>query len=91
MEKGFERQIKELNRSKDVIGCLLTDKSGLCLAASGIASRTSSGVIAAIAEMSRKIEPNSKPPVISLQNDTRQILIHQKDNVIGAVFKEVSS
>ncbi|XP_058793213.1 uncharacterized protein LOC131665373 [Phymastichus coffea] len=88
MEQSFEKKMEDVTNKEGVIGCILTDKSGLCLGVKGKVSSDSAGVIAAMAELVTKIEPGSETPIISLQNEARQCLIHQQGSVIGAIFKE---
>ncbi|OXU23018.1 hypothetical protein TSAR_004031 [Trichomalopsis sarcophagae] len=91
MEQSFEKRMEDVNNSEGVVGCILTDKSGLCLGVKGNASSDSAGVIAAMAELVTKIEPGSKAPIISLQSETKQCLIHEQGPVIGAIFKDTTA
>ncbi|XP_011494861.1 PREDICTED: uncharacterized protein LOC105359841 [Ceratosolen solmsi marchali] len=80
----------EAYNTEGIVGCLVTDKSGLCLGVKGNASSESAGVLAAMADVVTKIEPSSKPPIISFQNEARHCLIHQEGPIIGAIFKATS-
>lgn len=91
MERNLEKTLGDVNSGEGVIGCILADHAGLCLGVKGNASSDSAGVIAAIADQVAKLEPMSPTPIISLQNDSKQCLIHRKGPVVGAIYKEVST
>lgn len=90
MERSLEKTLEETSNTEGIIGCLLADRAGLCLGAKGDASSDSAGIIAAIADQVAKLEPNSPAPVISLQNENRQCLIHREGPVVGAIYKRVA-
>ncbi|XP_012287714.1 uncharacterized protein LOC105703711 [Orussus abietinus] len=90
MESSLEKSMEDVNNAGNVIGCILADQSGLCLGVKGKASGDSAGRIAAIADQAAKLEPGSQAPVISLQNDSRECLIHRQGRVVGAIYKEVT-
>ncbi|XP_015590444.1 ragulator complex protein LAMTOR5 [Cephus cinctus] len=91
MERNLEKTMDDVINTEGVIGCILADHQGLCLGAKGKASGDSAGLIAAIADQAAKLEPGSKSPIIYLQNDTRQCLIHRQGPVVAAIYKQVSS
>lgn len=57
----------------------------------GQVSSNSAGIISAIAEEAAKLEPNSKPPIIHFESDTRSCTIQKGSNVTGAIFKNVQT
>ncbi|KAG7200610.1 hypothetical protein KM043_001168 [Ampulex compressa] len=91
MEKNLEKTLEDINGTDGIVGCILADHAGLCLGVKGDASSDSAGIIAAIADQVAKLEPKSATPVISLQNDTRQCLIHRQGPVVGAIYKDISA
>ncbi|EFN78178.1 ragulator complex protein LAMTOR5 homolog [Harpegnathos saltator] len=91
MERNLEKTLDDVISEEGVIGCILADHAGLCLGVKGNASSDSAGVIAAIADQVAKLEPKSPTPIISLQNDSRQCLIHRKGLVVGAIYKDIST
>ncbi|KAH0554851.1 uncharacterized protein LOC123264238 [Cotesia glomerata] len=88
MERNLEKTMEDASKTAGIMGCILTDKSGLCLGAKGNISPDCAGIIAAIANQASKLEPLATP-VISLQSDSRQCLIHRDGPVIGAIFKNI--
>ncbi|KAK0158934.1 hypothetical protein PV328_009869 [Microctonus aethiopoides] len=90
MERNLEKTMEDVNNTLGVTGCILTDKSGLCLGAKGNISADSAGLIAAIADQAAKLEPESDLPIITLQNDSKQCLIQRHGPVVGAIFKDTS-
>ncbi|KAG8226243.1 hypothetical protein J437_LFUL006345 [Ladona fulva] len=71
MEESLDKCLEEIHQLPNVIGVLYADKHGLCLGAKGSASNQSAGVITAIADQAAKLEPNSKPPVVVLESDSK--------------------
>lgn len=90
MERNLEKTLDEISNTDGIVGCLLADHAGLCLAAKGNASSDSAGIVAAIADQVAKLEPKSPAPIISLQNDTRQCLVQRQGPVVGAIYKDIS-
>ncbi|ENN77952.1 hypothetical protein D910_03350 [Dendroctonus ponderosae] len=45
------------------------------------------GFITAIANQAAKLEPNSKPPIITLENDSQLCIIQKMGTVTGAIYK----
>ncbi|XP_034948621.1 ragulator complex protein LAMTOR5 homolog [Chelonus insularis] len=90
MERNVEKEMEAIVNLPNVSGCILTDKSGLSLGVKGNASGNSAGLIAAIANQAAQLDPELDPPIISLQNNSRQCIIHQSGPVIGAIFKDTS-
>ncbi|XP_063229919.1 ragulator complex protein LAMTOR5-like [Bacillus rossius redtenbacheri] len=87
MEKHLESCMDEITKSPGVTGCILADNQGLCLGVRGKASCQSSGIIAAIASQAARLEPGAKPPVVSLENDSRQCLMQQSGAITAAIYK----
>ncbi|XP_057329192.1 uncharacterized protein LOC130670033 [Microplitis mediator] len=88
MERNLETTMEDAVKAVGITGCILTDKSGLCLGAKGNISPDSAGIIAAIANQAAKLDPEDAP-IVSLQSDSRQCLIHRHGPVIGAIFKNL--
>jgi len=92
----MERSLKELAREAvqhpKISGFLCVDSNGLCLASEGTANEKSSGIIATIASLAAKLEPNAtKSPVISIESEKTKILIQSKDSITTAIYKNTSS
>ncbi|EFN64546.1 Splicing factor, arginine/serine-rich 1 [Camponotus floridanus] len=81
MERNLVKTLDDMYTKEGVIGCILVDHSGLCLGVKGDASSDSAGLIAAISGLVAKLEPKSKAPIISLQNDSRDAedAVHARD------------
>ncbi|XP_011346874.1 ragulator complex protein LAMTOR5 homolog isoform X2 [Ooceraea biroi] len=91
MERNLEKTLDDTYNQEGIVGCILTDRAGLCLGVKGNASSDSAGLIAAVADQVAKLEPKSGVPIISLQNDNRHCIIHRKGPVVGAIYKDVST
>ncbi|CAH0564097.1 unnamed protein product [Brassicogethes aeneus] len=89
MEKHLNRVMEEITNQPGVYGCVLSDHQGLCLGAHGQASTESSGVITALAEQALKLEPKSVMPIISLENDNRQLIIRRHGVLTCGIYKSV--
>ncbi|XP_072760010.1 ragulator complex protein LAMTOR5 homolog [Anoplolepis gracilipes] len=91
MERNLVKTLDDMYTKEGIIGCILVDHSGLCLGVKGDASSDSAGLVAAISGLVAKLEPKSKAPIISLQNESRQCIIHHKGPVVGAIYKDIST
>ncbi|XP_029671409.1 uncharacterized protein LOC115240408 isoform X1 [Formica exsecta] len=94
MERNLVKTLDDMYTKEGIIGCILVDHSGLCLGdfvVKGDASSDSAGLIAAISGLVAKLEPKSKAPIISLQNESKQCIIHRMGPVVGAVYKDIST
>lgn len=49
----------------------------------------SAGFIAAIANQAAKLEPNSKMPIITLENDSQLCMIQKSGPITGAIYKKI--
>ncbi|XP_045137089.1 ragulator complex protein LAMTOR5-like [Portunus trituberculatus] len=87
MEKPLEKCLDEIAHSTGVSGVLCADHKGLCLGVRGKASSASSGTVAALAERVASLEPGSLDPVILLESDNSQCLIHRNNGITLAVYK----
>ncbi|XP_018340121.1 PREDICTED: uncharacterized protein LOC108747247 isoform X2 [Trachymyrmex septentrionalis] len=77
MERNLVKTLDDTHDKEGIIGCILADHAGLCLGVKGDASSDSAGLIAAIADLVAKLEPKSGSPIISLQNDNKNLLEFQ--------------
>ncbi|XP_076061139.1 late endosomal/lysosomal adaptor, MAPK and MTOR activator 5 [Oratosquilla oratoria] len=92
MEKPLEKCLDEVSHGPGVSGVLCTDNQGLCLGVRGKANCSASGVAAAIADKASKLEPESTiQPVIVLENDSSQCLIHRSSNLTLVVYKSADA
>lgn len=57
--------------------------------AKGKASAESAGYIAAIANQVAKLEPNTKSPIITLENDNQRCIIQTIGPITGAIYKKI--
>lgn len=89
MEKELEKVSEEIMSSPNVLGCLFADHQGLCLSTKGAAHVDSAGVIVAISEQACKIQPNLKPPTVTLETDKKQLMIQRHGTITGAIIKQV--
>nr|XP_045616715.1 ragulator complex protein LAMTOR5-like [Procambarus clarkii] len=87
MERPLDKCLDELSHSVGVSGVLCADNHGLCLGARGKASGASSGMISALADRAALLEPGSPDPVILLETDNSQCLIHRNNGITLAVYK----
>ncbi|XP_012222986.1 ragulator complex protein LAMTOR5 [Linepithema humile] len=90
MEQNLEQILDDVHNVDNVEGCILADNNGLCLGAKGYASSDSAGLITAVMDLVVKLEPKSEIPIVSLQNDNRQCIIHRKEAVVAAIYKNKS-
>ncbi|RLU20253.1 hypothetical protein DMN91_006860 [Ooceraea biroi] len=83
MERNLEKTLDDTYNQEGIVGCILTDRAGLCLGVKGNASSDSAGLIAAVADQVAKLEPKSGVPIISLQNDNRfaEVELSPKDSL----------
>lgn len=56
-------------------------------AAKGDATTESAGIIGAIADQAARLEPQSQPPIIVLEDDTKKCIIQRNGTVTGAIYK----
>ncbi|XP_045476827.1 uncharacterized protein LOC123682312 [Harmonia axyridis] len=87
MENSLDRVMDETLSQPGIYGCVFSDDHGLGLGAKGKASVDSSGVIAAIATLAAKVEPQNDNPIISYESDDRTCIIKRNNNLIGAIFR----
>ncbi|KAK4324340.1 hypothetical protein Pmani_005015 [Petrolisthes manimaculis] len=87
MEKPLDKCLDEISHSAGVSGVLCADSQGLCLGVRGKASASSSGTIAALAERAAMLEPGSQDPLILLEGDNSQCLVHHNNSITLAVYK----
>ncbi|KAK7083164.1 hypothetical protein SK128_005163 [Halocaridina rubra] len=87
MEKPLEKCLDEVHQSAGVSGVLCADSQGLCLGVRGRASSMSSGVISSLASKAAMLEPGSSQPVILLESDSSQCLIHRNNGITLAIYK----
>lgn len=71
----------------NVYGVLLADHQGLCLGGKGKVSTDSAGIIGAIAEQAGKLEPHNRPPLITLESDSRSCHIQRSGTITCAIYK----
>ncbi|KAF7265722.1 late endosomal/lysosomal adaptor, MAPK and MTOR activator 5 [Rhynchophorus ferrugineus] len=89
MEKNLDRIMEQILSNTDILGCIFTDKQGLCIGAKGRATPESAGYIAAIANQVAKLEPNKETPIITLENDNQKCIIQNIGPITGAIYKNI--
>ncbi|CAG9774053.1 unnamed protein product [Ceutorhynchus assimilis] len=89
MENNLDRVMEEICLDPAVLGCLFADQQGLCIGSKGQASNETSGYITAIANQVAKLEPNSKMPVVTLENENQICMIQKADTITGAIYKKL--
>ncbi|KAF7991759.1 hypothetical protein HCN44_010560 [Aphidius gifuensis] len=90
MERQIDKTLEDVKNMPGVTGCLIADRSGLCLGSKGNVSSECAGMIAAIINQASKLEPGLDSPVVLFENETRQCIIQRDGLVTGAVFKDTS-
>uniref|UniRef100_A0A1B0FGX4 Late endosomal/lysosomal adaptor and MAPK and MTOR activator 5 n=1 Tax=Glossina morsitans morsitans TaxID=37546 RepID=A0A1B0FGX4_GLOMM len=73
MEQHLDKVLKEIVQQPDTIGCLITNRQGLCLGAKGKINLNMSGIGMAISEQACKLEPNQNPPTIVLYSGNKYV------------------
>jgi len=91
MEKALKKEIDEVMSQPSVTGVLCVDTDGLCVAAHGSASKTSSGLVAAVASQSASLRPDAPAPVVVLESDTETTLIKSHASTTVAIYKSASA
>ncbi|XP_024218142.1 ragulator complex protein LAMTOR5 [Halyomorpha halys] len=92
MESRLEFEFSEIQRQENVTGCVLADPKGLCLLASPNINNEVAGLVTAIAQHAALIEPSeNSQPIVLLENDTRQCLIHSDEGITTAIFKKIQN
>jgi len=92
MESRLQELAREAIRHPNIKGFMCIDSRGMCVCAEGSANEKSSGIIATIASLAAKLEPNAtKSPVISIESEKTKILIQSKDSITTAIYKNTSS
>ena len=89
MEKKLYKCLDVVSPSSGVVGSILTDNRGLCLGSEG-KTTLHSGILTTIAEQAKLLEPDSdKPPVVILESDHRQFVVHRDGKTTVAIHKEI--
>jgi len=91
MEKALKKEVEEVMSQPSVTGVLCVDSDGLCVAAHGSASKTSSGLVAAVASQAAGLRPDAPAPVIVLESDAMTTLIKSHAGTTVAVYKSTAS
>ncbi|XP_026479756.1 ragulator complex protein LAMTOR5 homolog [Ctenocephalides felis] len=71
MEKALDEVMDDILSRPNVTGCLFADQQGLCLGSRGKVSPSTTGFVVALSDLSCKIQPMKKPPIIHLEADNR--------------------
>jgi len=91
MEKALKKEVDEVMSQPSVTGVLCVDSDGLCVAANGSVSKTSSGLIAAMASQAAGLRPNAPAPVVVLETDAGTTLIKSHSGTTVAVYKTTAA
>ena len=87
MEKALKKEVEEVMSQPSVTGVLCVDSDGLCVAAQGSASKTSSGLVAAVASQAAALRPNAPAPVVVLESDVGTTLVKSHSGTTVAIYK----
>lgn len=74
---------------KQIEGCLVAGRQGLCIDAKGRSNPNSAGILVAISDQAAKLEPNSHPPTVILEFANCSYYI-QKYGITVAILKKNS-
>jgi len=91
MEKALKKEVDEVMAQPSVTGVLCVDSDGLCVAAHGSASKTSSGLVSALASQAAGLRPDAPAPVIVLESDAATTLIKSHSGTTVAIFKSTAT
>ena len=91
MEKALKKEVEEVMSQPSVTGVLCVDADGLCVAAHGSASKTSSGLVSALASQAASLRPDAPAPVVVLESDATTTLIKSHSGTTVAVFKSTAA
>jgi len=91
MEKALKKEVDEVMSQPSVNGVLCIDSDGLCVAAHGSASKTSSGLVAAVASQAAGLRPNAPAPVVVLETDAGTTLIKSHSGTTVAIYKSAAA
>jgi hypothetical protein len=70
-----------------VIGVVVSDKHGLCLAATGSVRDEASGYVTALVTRATELSDDELAPTIAIETDAKQIFIQQKEELTLALYK----
>lgn len=87
----MKKEVEELMSQPSVTGVLCVDADGLCVAAHGSASQTSSGLVSALASQAAALRPDALAPVIVLESDAAATLIKSHSGTTVAVYKSTAA
>jgi len=87
MEKALKKEMDDVMSQPSVTGVMCVDSDGLCVAAHGSASKTSSGLVAAVASQAAGLRPNNPAPVVVLETDVGTTLIKSHSGTTVAICK----
>jgi len=91
MEKALKKEVDEVMAQPSVTGVLCVDSDGLCVAAHGSASKTSSGLVSVLASQAAALRPDAPTPVIVLESDAATTLIKSHSGTTVAVYKSTAA
>uniref|UniRef100_V9LIH8 Ragulator complex protein LAMTOR5 n=1 Tax=Callorhinchus milii TaxID=7868 RepID=V9LIH8_CALMI len=91
MESVLEQHLDETMKNPAIIGVLCADAQGLNLGCRGSLVDEHAGVVSVLAQQATKltIDPTDTP-VICLESDNGNIIIHKHSSITVAVHKVVS-
>lgn len=89
MEQDIDTVLNDTKELPQNIACLTADSQGLTIGVRGDVSPQSAGVLVAILDQAAKLEPNQKPPVVSIESKDKVCLIHKEQRVAGVIIKQL--
>lgn len=88
MEKELDKVLEEAMETPGVSGVVIADHQGLCVGSRGAVSSSAAGVLVALAEHACRLQPNLRPPVLTLTGDKTQCIIQRHGTITAAIFKD---
>ncbi|TMW50240.1 hypothetical protein DOY81_004690 [Sarcophaga bullata] len=91
MEQHLDKVLSDINSQPETVGCLITNRQGLCLGAKGKINPKMSGIAMALSEQACKLEPNLNPPTIVLYSGNKRCIIQKDGEITGIIYKQSSN
>jgi len=94
MEKPILKVMDEIASIPNVVGAVVADKDGLCIAAQGSASKTSAGLLSSISiqanQLSTGASLDSMSPVVIIETEDTCVFVKTDSDVTTAIYKSTS-
>lgn len=85
----MEGVVESVASQPGVVGVLVSDKHGLCLAATSSVrgAEAAAGFVSALVTRATELSDDEMAPTIAIETDGKQIFIQQKDDLTLAVYR----